>query len=53
MLRYTGHPIADIGVATIGAFCEKSDPAALTVEDLFKVARFLENEYFSGKLLSS
>src|SRR5882672_1676081 len=52
MLRYTGHPIADIGVATIAAFCEKPDPSSLTQEDLLKVAQFLEREYFSGKLLS-
>jgi CRISPR-associated protein Cst1 len=52
MLRYTGHPIADIGVATIAAFCEKLDPFSLTQEDLLKVAQFLEREYFSGKLLS-
>lgn len=52
MLRYTGHPIADIGVATIAAFCEKSDPGTITLEDLLKVARFLESEYFSGKLVS-
>ncbi len=52
MLRYTGHPIADIGVATIAAFCEKPDPVSLTEEDLLRVAQFLEREYFSGKLLS-
>jgi CRISPR-associated protein Cst1 len=52
MLRYTGHPIADIGVATIAAFCEKLDPSTLSQEDLLKVAQFLEREYFSGKLLS-
>ncbi len=52
MLRYTGHPIADVGVATVAAFCGKADPSTLTVEDLDEVARFLEREYFSGKLLS-
>lgn len=52
MLRYTGHPIADIGVATIAAFCEKPDPSTLSQEDLLKVAHFLEREYFSKKLLS-
>jgi CRISPR-associated protein Cst1 len=52
MLRYTGHPIADIGVATIAAFCEKPDPSSLTEDDLLRVAQFLEREYFSGKLLS-
>lgn len=51
MLRYTGHPIADVGVATIAAFCKKSDPETLSKHDLLKVARFLEKEYFSGKLL--
>lgn len=38
MLRYTGHPIADIGVATIAAFCEKTGPAALTEKDRVKMA---------------
>jgi CRISPR-associated protein Cst1 len=52
MLRYTGHPIADVGVATVAAFCEKPDPSTLAAEDLDKVARFVEREYFSGKLLS-
>jgi CRISPR-associated protein Cst1 len=52
MLRYTGHPIVDVGVATIAAFCKKSGLETLTEKDLQKVARFLENEYFSGKLLS-
>ncbi len=51
-LRYTGHPIADVGVATICAFCEKPDPGALTQDDLRKISRFMEREYFSGKLLS-
>jgi CRISPR-associated protein Cst1 len=52
MLRYTGHPIADVGVATICAFCEKTDPSALIKEDLLGIAGFLEREYFSGKLSS-
>jgi CRISPR-associated protein Cst1 len=52
MLRYTGHPIADVGVATLSAFCEKPDPSTLTKKDLLRVANFLEKEYFSGKLLS-
>jgi hypothetical protein len=38
MLRYTGHPIADIGVATIAAFCGESDPASLTEKDLAETA---------------
>jgi CRISPR-associated protein Cst1 len=50
MLTYTGHPIADVGVATICAFCDKPDPSKLTRKDLLRVAEFLEREYFSGKL---
>lgn len=52
MLRYTGHPIADVGVATVCALSNKPDPASITSEDLERVADFLECEYFSGKLLS-
>jgi CRISPR-associated protein Cst1 len=52
MLRYTGHPIADVGVATVAAFCDTPDPTSLSKADLRRVARFLEKEYFSGKLLS-
>lgn len=52
MLRYTGHPIADVGVATVCAFSEKLDPASLTREDLENIACFLEKVYFSGKLRS-
>lgn len=52
MLRYTGHPIVDVGVATVAAFCGKSEPSELTEADLRNIAGFLEREYFSGKLLS-
>lgn len=52
MLQYTGHPIVDVGVATVAAFAGNADPATLTVEDLEEMARFIEREYFSGKLLS-
>lgn len=30
MLRYTGHPLYDIGVATITAFAEKTAPEQVT-----------------------
>lgn len=52
MLRYTGHPIVDVGVATVVAFCRKTDPSELTAADLRAIAEFLEREYFSGKLIS-
>jgi len=52
VLTYTGHPIEDVGVATAAAYSGKTDPATLTERDLLELARFLEREYFSGKLLS-
>jgi CRISPR-associated protein Cst1 len=51
-LGYTGHPLVDVGVATVTAFSGKKDPSTLTEEDLTNAAEFLEREYFSGKLLS-
>ncbi len=50
MLRYTGHPIADIGVATITAFCQRSRPEDLSVEDLERTAEYLLTQYTSGML---
>ncbi len=51
-LYYTGHPIADVGVAAICALCRKHNPEDLTKDDLREVSGFIEREYFSGKLLS-
>jgi CRISPR-associated protein Cst1 len=45
MLRYTGHPLVDVGVAALGAYIGKQDLAALTAEDLYSAARFLERLY--------
>lgn len=45
MLRYTGHPLVDVGVATILAFRNKLDPAALSDDDLAAVAEFIERQY--------
>jgi CRISPR-associated protein Cst1 len=52
MLRYTGHPLADVGVATICAMVDKSDPGALTLEDLDTVAKEIAEYYFSGLMTS-
>lgn len=41
-LQYTGHPLFDIGLATITAFARKDDPADLTLDDLNKVADYIE-----------
>jgi len=45
MLKFTGHPIYDVGVATVTAFSGKRDPSELTHEDLSRMADFIEREY--------
>jgi CRISPR-associated protein Cst1 len=52
MLRYTGHPFVDVGVATITAFAGKRDPAQLTEQDLNEVADYIEREYVRDPLKS-
>lgn len=45
MLKYTGHPLVDVGVATIIVFANKHDPFALTEADLRDIATFMAREY--------
>ncbi len=52
MLRYTGHPLLDVGVATITAFANKDDPARVTEEDLERVAAYIEREYSKNPMKS-
>lgn len=52
MLEYTGHPLFDVGVATILAFVGKDDPEKLTEGDLDKVAEYLTTEYTRQPLKS-
>lgn len=52
MLRYTGHPLVDVGVATIAAFVNKRDPASLTEADLDKVADYMASQYVVDPLKS-
>ena len=52
MLRYTGHPLVDVGVATITAFAEKSNPAEITAEDLNVIAAYIEREYSKNPMKS-
>lgn len=52
MLRYTGHPLLDVGVATISAFVDKEDPAELTASDLEQVADYLERQYGKNPMKS-
>ncbi len=52
MLRYTGHPLVDIGVATITAFVNKRDPTQLTESDLDKIVDYITREYTRQPLKS-
>ncbi len=45
MLSFTGHPIYDVGVATVTVFCKKEDPSEVTEEDLNVMADFIEEQY--------
>jgi CRISPR-associated protein Cst1 len=51
-LAWTGHALVDAGLAGLLAFAEKTEPAALTPEDLDRAADFMVESYYSGKLLS-
>ncbi len=52
MLEYTGHPLVDVGVATIAAFVNKRDPTRLTEADLDRVADYITREYTRQPLMS-
>jgi CRISPR-associated protein Cst1 len=52
MLKYTGHPLVDVGVATVTAFAGKRDPTRLTEADLDKVADYMAREYTRQPLMS-
>ena len=57
MLNYTGHPLVDVGIATITAFAEgddpeKDDPTKLTETELEKIADFMSEQYVRDPLKS-
>jgi len=52
MLKYTGHPLVDVGVATIAAFVNKRDLISITEADLDKVADFMARQYVVDPLKS-
>lgn len=52
MLRSTGHPLVDVGVATITAFAEKDDPAEVTDEHLAAIADYMEQQYSKNPMKS-
>jgi len=52
MLSYTGHPLVDVGIATIAAFVGKREPTTLTEADLDRVADYIEENYVVDPLKS-
>jgi len=52
MLHYTGHPLVDVGIATIAAFAGKPDPTTLTEGDLDAAADYMEANYSVDPLKS-
>lgn len=51
MLNYTGHPIVDVGAATISAFVHKP-LRSITEADLDQVADFIAKQYVADPLKS-
>jgi len=52
MFTYTGHPLVDVGIATILAFVRKRDPIDITEEDLTKIKSYMEENYIREPLTS-
>lgn len=50
MLEYTGHPILDVGIATIVAFADKDTPDELTEADLEAIADYMAANYVVNPL---
>ena len=52
MLKYTGHPLVDVGIAAITAFSDKQHPTELTEADLEAMADYIAREYVRQPLKS-
>ncbi len=51
-LDYTGHPLLDVGLATLTAFAHKHHPRELTQNDLQKAADYMAHNYVINPLRS-
>jgi len=51
-IDYTGHPLLDVGLATLTAFARKRHPRELTESDLRKAAEYMEKHYIAKPLRS-
>lgn len=52
LLKWTGHPLADVGVATLCAMAGKSDPSELTLADLDKAGKEIKAAYTDSIFVS-
>lgn len=52
MLKYTGHPMLDVGLATITAFANKDSPTELVEDDLEAIATYMSEQYTQNPLRS-
>lgn len=52
MLRFTGHPLYDVGIATVWAFSGRPSLENVTDRDLDKVADYIEQHYTVNPLKS-
>lgn len=51
-MRWTGHPLVDVGVATLCAMANRNDPGKLTAEDFDQAAEEMAEYYFGGLMNS-
>jgi len=52
LLKYTGHPLVDVGAATIAAYSGRRDIGSVTESDLDQVVRYLAGNYVVNPLKS-
>lgn len=52
MLKYTGHPFVDVGLATITAFANKDSPEKLNEADLEAIASYMAEQYTQNPMRS-
>ena len=50
MLDYTGHPLVDVGLATIVAFAGKDHPGELIEADFDTIAAYMAEQYIKNPL---
>lgn len=51
-LRFTGHPLADVAMATVCTMTRRIRPEEVTLEDLDRVADEIERHYFGPAFMS-